>query len=96
MKTIDDLRKEKEESVEWESNAIKRAIQHIIKEHLNNDNYRKKSPADAYGIVEEAFRKEGVLTEARYISTAQRILRKMKNAKSINESVVILGEYLLT
>jgi len=93
---IDTLKKEHEEAQEWESNAIKRAIQNIIKDHLNNANYRKKSVAEAYAITKEGFVKEGILSEPKYLTTANRLLRKIERCKTISDTVMVLGDYLLS
>lgn len=97
MSTIDinALKKEKEEATEWEANAVKKAIQHIIEGPLNNEVYRKKTVGEAYTIVKEEFILSGVMREARYATTANRLLRKLAGSSTISEAVMVLGDYLL-
>ncbi len=91
----DQLRKQQEETNEWDSNKFKRALQLVLKRDLNNDVYRSKTPKEAAELVENCLREEGVLSEARYLTTANRLLRKLKAAKTITESVVAIGDCLL-
>ena len=92
----DELYEEKKEATEWETNAINRAIQHLIKNTLNNDVYRKVSRDSAVEAVRTVFREYGVLTEAKYIRSANRLLHKVEKAKTTQEVVILLGEFLLT
>ena len=91
----DQLRKQQEETNEWDSNKFKRALQLVLKRDLNNDVYRSKTPKEAAELVENYLREEGVFAEARYLTTANRLLRKLKVAKTITESVVAIGDCLL-
>jgi hypothetical protein len=91
----DQLRKQQEETNEWDSNKFKRALQLVLKRDLNNDVYRSKTPKEAAELVENCLREEGVLSEARYLTTANRLLRKLKAAKTVTESVVAIGDCLL-
>ena len=91
----DQLRKQQEETNEWDNNKFKRALQLVLKRDLNNDVYRSKTPKEAAELVENCLREEGVLSEARYLTTANRLLRKLKAAKTITESVVAIGDCLL-
>lgn len=91
----DQLRKQQEETNEWDSNKFKRALQLVLKRDLNNDVYRSKTPKEAAELVENCLREEGVFAEARYLTTANRLLRKLKAAKTITESVVAIGDCLL-
>jgi hypothetical protein len=90
-----DLKEEKAEALEWETNAIKRAIQHLLKGELNNDNYRKKTPLQVKELTLAEFRARGILSEAKYAITANRLLRKLQASKSTADSIMVLGEYLL-
>lgn len=91
----DQLRKQQEETNEWDSNKFKRALQLVLKRDLNNDVYRSKTPKEAAELVENCLRDEGVLSEAHYLTTANRLLRKLKAAKTITDSVVAIGDCLL-
>lgn len=93
---IDALRREQEEAEEWESNSIKRAIQIVLKETLNNEQYRKKTVKEAYAATKEVFFLEGVTKDAKYATTAARLLRKLERSKTISEAVLVLGDYLLS
>lgn len=92
---VNGLKKQQEEADEWDSNRVKLAIQVLLKEDLNNNVYRSKTPADVVFLTKKRFEEAGVLQEARYRITANRIIRKLEKAKTIDESVLVLGDYLL-
>lgn len=92
---VNDLQRQQEEANEWDSNKIKVAIQLLLKEDLNNNVYRSKKPADAAFLTRKRFSETGVYDDPRYKITANRLLRKLEVAKSIDESIMVLGDYLL-
>lgn len=92
---VNGLKKQQEEADEWDSNCIKAAIQLLLKEDLNNNVYRSKKPSDVVFLTRKRFNEKGIFDEPRYKITAARLLRKLESAKTIDESVLVLGDYLL-
>lgn len=91
----DDLRREYEEEVEWDTNPIKRAIQVLFQTTLSEANYRQVPIAEAIAEVSAAFRKEKAFEKPTHSKQATRLLNRVKKSKSTQDCVVILGAYLL-
>lgn len=92
---VNGLQKQQEEANEWDTNRLKVAIQLILKEDLNNAVYRAKKPADAVAFTRKRFTECGIFNEPRYKITANRLIRKLEAAKTIDDAVLVLGDYLL-
>lgn len=92
---LEGLKRQEEESYEWDSNKIKKTIQKLFKGPLNNSVYRQTTPAQAFATSKAFFEAEGVLKDAAYLAAAGRLLRKLEKAQTIDESVLVLGDYLL-
>jgi hypothetical protein len=93
---VNELRKEYEESNEWEANPIKRAVQTCLSGPLNNDNYRSKNPQQVGDALEAEFRARGLYSEARNLPVLGRLLRKVRKCRTTAEAIMAVGEYLLS
>ena len=91
MKNITDLQKEAEN--DWDSNPVKKVIQHLFSLSLSEKEYRKITPNVCVDLFKDSF--DSTL-EARWVKVVKRITNKLAKSTTIEKSVMILGEYLLS
>ncbi len=91
-----ELKKEKDEAMEWEANPIKRAVQRSLSGPLNNDNYRSKTPQQVADALEAEFQSSNLFSDSRNLVIVNRLLRKVKRSKTTAEAIMAVGEYLLS
>ena len=99
QKDIDDLRREHEHEVEVErsfhTNPIKREIQKLFENEFSGNKYTQYKLPRARSLIIERLQAAGGETGVHQV-VAARLTRKATNAKSVEDLLLMLNEYLFS
>lgn len=99
QKDIDDLKREHEHEVEVENsfhtNPIKRTIQSLFENEFSGNNYTKYKPPRARALIIDRLQEAGGEAGVHQV-VAARLTRKITGARSVEDMLMILNEYLFS
>lgn len=96
MKTVGEeyFKNEKKEALEWDLNPVKSTILHLFETDLAEGNYRRLSKDEIVKLVKESFERKGLCNEGKESRPAARVIKAISKARSRDDAVLALGDYL--
>ena len=92
IKNIEDLKKDHDENELWNTDILDKVILELLKDPLNNDNYKTLSAEECKVLIKDYFQ---VLMDTKYEKKATRCLRIINSKKSVEDIILYLGDLLI-
>lgn len=96
MKTVGEeyFKNEKKEALEWDLNPVKSTILSLLETELTEKNYRHLTREEVIKLTKEAFKRKGLCNEGKESRPAARVMKALDKAKSRDDVILVLGDYL--